>query len=62
MATGETELQTVQRHIREGEGHVQRQREIIIEMGERGAQTDAASTCSSSFKTHFACIGNPFSV
>jgi hypothetical protein len=43
VAKGETELQMVQRHVREGEAHVQRQREIVTEMWERGAPTDIAS-------------------
>ena len=41
----------VQRHIREGEGHVQRQREIVIEMGERGAQTDVAFSLLEQFQS-----------
>ena len=42
MVKGETELQMVQRHVRQGEAHLQRQREIITEMWERGASTDMA--------------------
>ena len=42
MAKGETELQMVQRHVREGETHVQRQHEIVTEMWELGAPTDIA--------------------
>jgi hypothetical protein len=38
MAQGETELQMVQRHVREGEANVRRQREIVTEMSGRGAQ------------------------
>jgi hypothetical protein len=39
VAKGETELQMVQRDVREGEAHVQRQRKIVTEMWERGAPT-----------------------
>jgi hypothetical protein len=38
VAQGETELQMVQRHVREGEAHVRRQREIVTEMSGRGAE------------------------
>lgn len=38
----ETELEMVQRHVREGEIHVKRQREIIIEIQERGGPTEVA--------------------
>jgi hypothetical protein len=37
VAKGETELQAVQPHVREGEAHVQRQREIVTKMWKRGA-------------------------
>ena len=50
MAKGETELQMVQRHVREGEAHVQRQREIITEMQERGAPTEMAVTLLEQFQ------------
>lgn len=32
MRTGETELEMAQRHVREGEAHVLRQREIVAEL------------------------------
>jgi hypothetical protein len=51
VAKGETELQMVQRHVREGEAHVQRQREIVTEMWERrGAPTDIAVTLLEAFQ------------
>jgi hypothetical protein len=50
MAKGETELQMVQRHVREGEAHVQRQREIVTKMWERGAPTDIAVTLLEAFQ------------
>jgi hypothetical protein len=50
MAKDETELQMVQRHVREGEAHVQRQREIITKMSERDAPTDIAVTLLEAFQ------------
>jgi two-component system chemotaxis response regulator CheB len=50
VAKGETELQMVQRHIREGEAHVQRQREIVTKMWERGAPTDLAVSLLEAFQ------------
>ena len=50
MAKGETELQMVRRHVREGEAHVQRQREFITEMWERGGPTDIAVTLLEAFQ------------
>ena len=50
MAKGETELQMVRRHVREGEAHVQRQREIVTEMWERGAPTEIAVTLLEAFQ------------
>jgi ATP-dependent protease HslVU (ClpYQ) peptidase subunit len=50
VAKGETELQMVQRHVREGEAHVQRQREIVTKMWERGAPTDIAVTLLEAFQ------------
>jgi hypothetical protein len=44
VVKGETELQMVQRHIREGEAHVQRQHEIVAETRKRGVSTDMAVT------------------
>ena len=40
---GETELEMVARHVRDGERHVTRQREIIAEFAARGASTVQAS-------------------
>ena len=37
---GETELEMVRRHVREGEGQVQRQSELLARLQERGAWTD----------------------
>lgn len=39
---GETELEMVQRHVREGGGQVQRQSELLARLQERGAPTDMA--------------------
>ena len=50
MAKGETELQMVQRHVREGEAHVQRQSEIVTKMRERGASTDIPVTLLAAFQ------------
>jgi hypothetical protein len=50
VAKSETELQMVQRHVREGEAHVQRQREIVTKMRERGAPTDIAVTLLEAFQ------------
>jgi ATP-dependent protease HslVU (ClpYQ) peptidase subunit len=50
VAKGETELQMVQRHVREGEAHVQRQREVVTKMWERGAPTDIAVTLLEAFQ------------
>ena len=38
----ETELQMVRRHVRQGEAHIARQREIITMLRDRGHDTDAA--------------------
>jgi hypothetical protein len=50
VSKGETELQMVQRHVREGEAHVLRQREIVARMGERRAPTDVAVTLLEAFQ------------
>ena len=42
MVKGETEQQMVQRHVREGEANLRRQREIVTKLWERGAATDMA--------------------
>ena len=42
MAVGETELQMVERHIRQGERHVSRKIEIIADMQRRGQPTRLA--------------------
>ena len=42
MKTGETELEMVQRHVRQGERHVSRQLEIIANMQLRKQPTGAA--------------------
>jgi hypothetical protein len=38
----ETELEMVERHVREGERHVARQREILAELGRDGHPTAVA--------------------
>ena len=42
MTTGETNLEMVQRHVRQGEKHVSRQLEIIAEMQLRKQPTGSA--------------------
>ena len=44
MTTGETNLEMVQRHVRQGEKHVSRQLEIIAEMQFRKQPTGLAET------------------
>ena len=44
MAVGETELQMVERHVRQGERHVSRQLEIITAMQLRGQHTGLAES------------------
>ncbi len=46
----ETELDMVRRHVREGEGHVKRQGEIVAELHAQGAPTDMAITLLEQFK------------
>lgn len=46
---GETELEMVQRHIREGEGHLRRQGELITRLQELGAPTDIATSLLEQF-------------
>ncbi len=41
---GETELEMIRRHIREGEGVLKRQGELLARLRERGAPTDLATT------------------
>ena len=50
MAVGETELEMVQRHVREGERHVSRQLEIIADMTFRGQPTGLAEDLLSNFQ------------
>ncbi|TNC69471.1 hypothetical protein [Rubellimicrobium roseum] len=50
MADHETELEMVQRHVREGEAHVKRQREIVAELRERGHPTDVAIALLAEFE------------
>ena len=42
MAIGETELEMVKRHVRQGERHMSRQLEIIADMQLRNQTTDVA--------------------
>ena len=44
MRLGETEFELVQRHVREGEGHVSRQLEIIAAMQILGQPTSVAES------------------
>ena len=50
MTDDETELEMVQRHVREGEAHVERQREIVVELREQGHPTDMAVTLLAEFE------------
>ena len=50
MAEDETELEMVQRHVREGEAHVARQREIVVELRERGDPTEMALALLAEFE------------
>jgi len=50
MADKETELEMVQRHVREGEAHVERQREIVAELRARGDRTDLAVALLAEFE------------
>ena len=43
MAAGETELQMVQRHVREGAAHIECQRVLLARLRARGRTTEAAS-------------------
>jgi len=47
---GETELEMVRRHVREGEGHVKRQKKVVTELQERGAPTDIAISLLGAFR------------
>ena len=51
MGDGETELEMVQRHIREGYAHVARQREIIAELRASGHSVDLAEALLVTFLT-----------
>ena len=44
MAVAETELEMVERHVRQGERHVSRQLEIIADMLERNQYTGLAES------------------
>lgn len=46
----ETELEMVQRHVRQGERHVLRQREIIVELALRNQPTELAETLLANFE------------
>lgn len=39
MMTEESEIEMVRRHVREGKGHLAKQRAIIVEMQERQSST-----------------------
>ena len=44
MAQDETELQMVQRHVRQGTAHLQRQHEIVVWLKAKGHPTETAET------------------
>lgn len=50
MSEYETELEMARRHVREGMGHVTRQREIIADFQEHGFPTDLARELLSQFE------------
>ena len=49
---GETELEMVRRHVREGLGHLKRQGELIIRLQERGAPTAMAVALLEQFRDY----------
>jgi hypothetical protein len=50
MRHGETELQMVQRHVREGAVHVARQREIVAQFHANGNPTELAEKLLAGFQ------------
>ena len=50
MAVGKTELEMVERHVRQGEGHVSRQLEIIADMTLRNQPTTVAKSLLLNFE------------
>ena len=63
MAVGETELEMVKRHVRQGERHVSRQLKIIADMTLRNQPTNVAKSLLLNFeislrahKAHFEHI------
>ena len=50
MAVGETELQMVERHVRQGEKHVSRQLEIIVDLQFRDQPTGLAESLLLNFE------------
>ena len=50
MTQDETKLQMVQRHVREGASHVQRQREIVAHLRATGCPTETAEMLLSNFE------------
>ena len=56
MRVGETELEMVQRHVRQGEKHVSRQLEIIADMEFRNQWTGVAEDLYSTLKIAFEPI------
>ena len=50
MAVGETELEMVKRHVRQGERHVSRQLEIIADMTLRNQPTTVAKSLLLNFE------------
>ena len=51
MGGGETELEMVRRHVREGYGHIARQREIIAELRASGRSIVLAEALLATFLT-----------
>ena len=50
MSAAESEREMVQRHVREGEGHVARQRELVAELRERGDPAEMAVALLAEFE------------
>jgi len=55
MKPTETLLEMVERHVREGEAHVRRQRAIILELREIGYPTETAEQLLLQFETTLEC-------
>jgi hypothetical protein len=51
MDNGETELEMVRRHVREGQTHVERQRELLAQLRAKDEPSTMAETLLSQFET-----------